>query len=127
MILAWVAAGLATVAALAYCLSLAAAVTVPEWPAEAPLHLRDNRAHDLELTHLTRLVGARDPAAAHAVLVPLVDRLLSTAAVMEGPAGADPRAVLDPSVRRFLDVPPLHSPDQYRRELAAALDRLEAL
>ncbi|MFC5729676.1 MULTISPECIES: hypothetical protein [Nocardioides] len=127
MTLALIAALLATVVVVACVMRLADEVTTATWPGEAPLHLRDNRAHDLELTHLTRLVAARDPAALHAQLVAVVDPLLSTAAVMQGPAGTDPRAVLDPAVRRFLEAPPLGSADRYRRELAAVLTRIEAL
>lgn len=127
MTLPLIAALVATLVSVACVMRLASDVTAATWPGEAPLHLRDNRAHDLELTHLTRLVAARDPAALHAQLVAVVDPLLSTAAVMKGPAGTDPRTVLDPAVRRFLDAPPLGSPDRYRRDLAAALSRIEAL
>lgn len=127
MILLWLLAAVALVAVAIHALVLASDVVAPTWPEDEPLHVRDNRAHDLELNHLVRLVGARDPAALHAQLVGIVDRLLSTSAVVAGPAEVDPRATLPGGVRRFLDAPPLDSPDRYRRELAIALDTLEAL
>lgn len=127
MILAWVCAAVAVGGLLAYAIAIANDVISPTWPEDAPLQVRDNRAHDLELTHLARLVGARDPATVHAQLVGIVDRLLSTTAVLAGPADVDPRSALPAAVRRFLDAPPLDSPDRYRRELATVLDALEAL
>lgn len=127
MIVVWIAAAAAVGAFVLHALALAADVVTPTWPEEEPLHVRDNRAHDLELTHLARLVGARDPAAIHEQLVAMVDRLVGTTAVLAGPADVDPRAALPAAVRRFLDAPPLDSPDRYRRELAAVLDGLEAL
>ncbi len=102
---------------------------VPEvvWPEEEPLHVRDDRAHDLQLTHLARLVAAQDPTALHAEVVRAVDQLLGTTAVLAGPAGIDPRSALPDEVRRFLDRPPLDSPERYRRQLGDVLDRLEEL
>lgn len=117
----------AAIAVTAAALSLAAEVQALAWPDEEPLHLRDNRAHDLELTHLARLLGAADATALHREVVSVVDRLLATTAVLAGPAGIDPRSALPDAVRRFLDQPPLGSPDRYRRDLAAVLDLLEAL
>lgn len=121
-------AAIAATATLAV-LALVLAGQVPEvvWPEEEPLHVRDDRAHDLQLTHLARLVAAQDPAALHAEVVEVVDQLLGTTAVLAGPAGIDPRSALPEEVRRFLDRPPLDSPDRYRRQLAGVLDRLEAL
>lgn len=127
MTLLWLTAAVALVAVAIHALVLASDVVAPTWPEDEPLHIRDNRAHDLELTHLVRLVGARDPAAIHSRLVGIVDRLLSTSAVLAGPVEVDARASLLPAVRRFLDAPPLDSPDRYRRELATVLDTLEAL
>lgn len=114
-----------TVAVVA--LVLAGAVPTLAWPGEEPLHVRDDRAHDLELTHLTRLIGAQDPTALHRQVVRIVDELVGTTAVLAGPAGIDPRAALPEEVRRFVDHPPLDSPDRYRRRLAEVLDRLEQL
>lgn len=110
-------------------LALALAGAVPEvvWPEEEPLHVRDDRAHDLQLTHLARLVAAQDPAALHAELVKVVEQLLGTTAVLAGPAGIDPRSALPDEVRRFLERPPLDSPERYRRQLGVVLDRLEEL
>lgn len=127
MIVAWACAALAVGCLLVYAAAIAKDVVSPAWPEEAPLHVRDNRAHDLELTHLARLVGARDPATVHAQLVGIVDRLLSTTSVLAGPVDVDPRAALPAVVRRFLAAPPLDSPDRYRRELVTVLDALEAL
>lgn len=127
MILAWMCAAIAVGALLVHTLVIAGDVVSPAWPEDEPLHVRDNRAHDLELTHLARLLGNRDPATVHAQLVGIVDRLLGTTAVLTGPADVDPRAALPAAVRRFLDAPPLDSPDRYRRALATALDALEAL
>lgn len=126
-VLALVVALAAGVAVTVATLALAGDVAAPSWPEEEPLHLRDNRAHDLELTHLARLVGAADPAALHREVVSVVDRLLATTSVLAGPAGIDPRSALPDAVRRFVDQPPLGSPDRYRRDLAAVLDQLEAL
>ncbi len=127
MTVAWVCAAVAVGGLLVYAIAIANDVVSPVWPEDEPLHVRDNRAHDLELTHLARLLGARDPATVHAQLVGIVDRLLSTTAVLAGPADVDPRAALPAVVRRFLDAPPLDSPDRYRRDLATTLDALEAL
>ncbi|MCX6401648.1 MAG: hypothetical protein NTX33_17180 [Propionibacteriales bacterium] len=127
MIVVWLAAAAAAGALAVHALALAADVVTPTWPEDEPLHVRDNRAHDLELTHLARLIGARDPSTIHERLVAMVDRLVTTTAVLAGPADVDPRAALPAAVRRFLDAPPLDSPDRYRRELAAVLDDLEAL
>ena len=126
MTLALIAA--ATTATLVV-LALALAGEVPEigWPDEEPLHVRDDRAHDLQLTHLARLVAAQDPTTLHAEVVEVVDQLLGTTAVLAGPAGIDPRSALPEEVRRFLERPPLDSPDRYRRQLADVLDRLEEL
>lgn len=127
MIIVWMAAAAAMGALVIHALALAADVVTPTWPEDEPLHVRDSRAHDLELTHLARLIGARDPATIHEQLVTMVDRLVSTTAVLAGPADVDPRAALPAAVRRFLDAPPLDSPGRYRRELASVLDELEAL
>lgn len=110
-------------------LALVLAGEVPEitWPDEEPLHVRDDRAHDLQLTHLARLVAAQDPTALHTEVVAVVDQLLGTTAVLAGPAGIDPRSALPEDVRRFLERPPLDSPDRYRRQLADVLDQLEEL
>ena len=127
MTLALLAAIGCTGAVLALVLVLAGAVPTLVWPDEEPLHVRDDRAHDLELTHLPRRAGAQDPTALHREVVRIVDELLGTTAVLAGPAGLDPRAALPEEVRRFVDHPPLDSPDRYRRRLADVLDRLERL
>lgn len=122
----WVCAALALAAVVARALRLSAEAAAPQWPEEAPLKVRDDRAHDLQLTHLTRLVGADDPRAAHEVVVGLVDELVRTSYVERGPDD-DPYAALSPAVRRFLADPPLASADRYRRDLDAALSELEQL
>ena len=127
MIIAWVAAVLALIAVAFFANRLSGEVATPDWPEEEPLHVRDDRAHDLELTHLARLIAKSDPATIHAQLVGIVDRLLQTATVLSGPAETDPRAALPDGVRRFLEAPPLTSPDRYRSQLATVLDELEAL
>jgi hypothetical protein len=127
MTLALIAAVAATAALVVLTMVLAGEVPEVVWPDEEPLHVRDDRAHDLQLTHLARLVAAQDPTALHVELVQVVDQLLGTTAVLAGPAGIDPRSALPAEVRRFLEHPPLDSPDRYRRQLAAVLDRLEEL
>ena len=127
MTLALIAAALATATLAVLALVLAGEVPEIVWPAEEPLHVRDDRAHDLQLTHLARLVAAQDPTALHAEVVEVVDHLLGTTAVLAGPAGIDPRSALPGEVRRVLERPPLDSPDRYRRQLADVLDRLEEL
>lgn len=113
------------IAALA--LLLANDVSPASWPEEeTPLHVRDNRSHDLQLTHLARLAAARDPQVLHETVTSLVDRLVATTAVMSGPAGTDPRAVLPADTQHFLAAPP-GAADDYRRALARVLDRIEAL
>ncbi|HWJ09345.1 MAG TPA: hypothetical protein VNS46_08210, partial [Nocardioides sp.] len=99
MTLALIAAAAATAALVVLTMVLAGEVPEVVWPDEEPLHVRDDRAHDLQLTHLARLVAAQDPTALHAELVQVVDELLGTTAVLAGPAGIDPRSALPPDVR----------------------------
>lgn len=127
MTLALIAAVVTTATLVVLALVLAGEVPEIVWPDEEPLHVRDDRAHDLQLTHLARLVAAQDPTALHVEVVEVVDHLLGTTAVLAGPAGIDPRSALPEEVRRFLDRPPLDAPDRYRRQLAEVLDRLEEL
>ena len=47
------------------------------WPEEAPLQLRENRAHDQQINHLERLVAADDPGAAHLVVREVTGHLLA--------------------------------------------------
>lgn len=127
MTLALLAAVVTTATVVVLALALAGAVPEVLWPGEEPLHVRDDRAHDLQLTHLARLAAAQDPSALHAEVVETVDQLVGTTAVLAGPAGIDPRSALPEGVRRFLEQPPIDSPDRYRRQLADVLDHLEAL
>jgi hypothetical protein len=110
------------VAALAVALYVAfvsRTIIAATWPDEAPLHVRENRARDQQIHHLERLVAADDPTAAHLVMREVTGRLLATPVLAE--------ARLDRTTAAFLADPPVGSPDRYRRELAAALKRIEDL
>lgn len=87
------------------------------WPDEVPLQTRDNRARDQQVSHLERLLTANSPTAAHDVVREIAGALLAM------PVRADRKP--DPATVAFLLAPPSRSAERYRRDLAAALDRLE--
>ena len=115
----WIALALAAVAVASYAAYVSQTVVPAVWPEEAPLQVRENRAHDQQINHLERLVAADDPTAAHLVLREVTGQLLAM------PVLADVR--LHPAAAAFVADPPLGSPARYRRELAAALKRIEDL
>lgn len=112
MTLVWIATGGALAGLLWYAGWLAADVTVATWPDEAPLKLREERGRDQRLTQLVRLLAVDHLEEAHRAFRDVAERL------------ADGRPQ-DPRVARFLEAPPLGDPDRYRRELAAAMARIE--
>lgn len=115
----WVAIVFAAAAVAFYAAFVSRSVLAPTWPDEAPLHVRENRAHDQQINHLERLVAADDPTAAHLVVREVTGNLLAM------PVLAEVR--LDPRTAAFIADPPVGSPDRYRRELAHALRRIEEL
>ena len=115
----WIALALAVVAVACYAAFVSQTVVPATWPEEAPLQVRENRAHDQQINHLERLVAADDPTAAHLVLREVTGQLLAM------PVLADVR--LHPSAAAFVADPPIGSPARYRRELVAALKRIEDL
>ncbi len=115
----WVALALAAVAVAGYAAFVSQSVGPATWPEEAPLQLRENRAHDQEINHLERLIAADDPTSAHLVLRDVTGQLLAM------PVLADSR--LHPTAAAFVVDPPIGSPSRYRRELAQALNRIEEL
>lgn len=119
MIAVWVAIGVATAAVALYAAYVSQRVAAVTWPEEAPLQVRENRAHDQQINHIERLVSADDPTAAHAVLREVTGQLLSM------PVLADSR--LDTAAAAFVVGPPAGRPDRYRRNLAEALKRIEQL
>ncbi len=119
MTVVWVAIVLAAAAVAFYTAYVSRTVGSPTWPEDAPLQLRENRAHDQQINHIERLLGADDPTAAHDVLREV------TAQLMAMPVLAETR--IDPAAAAFVVGPPAGSPDRYRRELAEALRRIERL
>ncbi|KAA1418608.1 hypothetical protein F0U44_08905 [Nocardioides humilatus] len=115
----WAAVVLAAVAVSLYAAYVSRTVVSATWPEEAPLHLRENRAHDQQINHLERLLAADDPTAAHAVVREVTAHLLAM------PVLAETR--LDPAAAAFVVDPPLGSAERYRRDLATALRRIEDL
>lgn len=115
----WIALALAAVAVACYAAFVSQTVIPATWPEEAPLQLRENRAHDQEVNHLERLIAADDPTAAHQVLREVTGHLLAM------PVLADVR--LHPTAAAFVVGPPVGSPSRYRRELIEALKRIEEL
>lgn len=115
----WVALALAAAAVAGYAALVSRTVAAARWPGEAPLHTRENRAHDQQINHLERLVAADDPTAAHLVVREVTGQLLSM------PVLAESR--LHPTAAAFVVGPPAGSADRYRRELAQALTRIEEL
>jgi hypothetical protein len=115
----WVALLLAAAAVSFYAAFVSRTVAAATWPEEAPLQVRENRAHDQQINHLERLVSADDPTAAHHVLREVTTQLLAM------PVLADTR--LDPVAAAFVADPPVGSPVRYRRELIDALKRIEDL
>lgn len=115
----WLALAIAALAVAGYAAFVSQVVGSATWPEEAPLQLRENRAHDQEVNHLERLIAADDPTAAHLVLRDVTRQLLAM------PVLADAR--LHPRAAAFLADPPVGTPVRYRRELAEALDRIEEL
>lgn len=115
----WVALVLAAAAVSVYAAYVSRTVVSATWPGEAPLRVRENRAHDQQIHHLERLVAADDPTAAHLVLREVTGQLLSMPVLAE--------AGLDRTTGAFLADPPVGSPERYRRELARALRRIEEL
>lgn len=115
----WIALVLAAAAVSLYAALVSQTVTSASWPDEAPLHVREDRARDQQINHLERLVAADDPTAAHLVLRDVTAQLLAM------PVLADAR--LDPTAAGFVADPPVRAPARYRRELAAALRRIEEL
>lgn len=119
MIAVWLAIVVATAAVAFYVAFVSRTVASATWPDEAPLHVRENRAHDQQINHIERLLAADDPTAAHEVLRDVTARLLAM------PVLAETR--LDPAAAAFVVGPPAGSPDRYRRDLAGALRRIEQL
>lgn len=115
----WIALVLALVAVSVYAALVSQTVVPAAWPEEAPLQVRENRAHDQQINHLERLVAADDPTAAHQVLREVTSDLLAM------PVLADAR--LHPAAAAFVVGPPDGSPARYRRELIEALTRIEEL
>ena len=119
MTVVWVALVLAAAAVALYAAFVSRTVASATWPDEAPLQLRENRAHDQQINHLERLVAADDPTAAHLVLREVTGDLLAM------PVLAEVR--LDPRAAAFVADPPVGNADRYRRELAEALKRIEEM
>ncbi|RHW27951.1 hypothetical protein D0Z08_06610 [Nocardioides immobilis] len=117
MTVVWVALVLTAAAVAFYAAFVSRTVTPTTWPDEAPLQVRENRAHDQQIHHLERLVAADDPTAAHQVVREVTGDLLAM------PVLAEVR--LDPRAAAFVADPPVGNPDRYRRDLAAALKRIE--
>lgn len=115
----WVALALAAVLVTCYAAFVSRTVVGAEWPEEAPLQIRENRARDQQIHHIERLLAADDPTAAHQVVREVTGDLLAM------PVLAESR--LHPAAAAFVADPPVGSPDRYRRELAAALKRIEEL
>jgi len=115
----WIALFLAVTAVALYAAFVSRTVVAARWPEEAPLHARENRAHDQQINHLERLVAADDPTAAHLVVREVTGQLLSMPVLAE--------ARLHPTAAAFVVGPPVGSADRYRRELAQALTRIEEL
>lgn len=115
----WIAIVLASTAVALYAAFVSQTVTSVTWPDEAPLHVRENRAHDQQVNHLERLLAADDPTAAHLVLRDVTAHLLAMPVLAE--------ARLDPAAAGFVVDPPVRSSERYRRELATALRRIEEL
>lgn len=115
----WVALVVAAAAVSAYVAFVSRTVVAASWPDEAPLQVRENRAHDQQINHLERLVAADDPTPAHQVVREVTAHLLAM------PVLADVR--LDPRTAAFVADPPVGSPVRYRRELAEAVQRIEDL
>lgn len=118
MTVVWIALVLAAAAVSVYVAFVSRTVVAARWPEEASLHVRENRAHDQQVNHLERLVGADDPTAAHAVVREVTGQLLAMPVL---------DARLDRATAAFVADPPLGSPTRYRRELADALTRIEEL
>lgn len=115
MIVVWLAVVVGAVAVVVHIAMVANETTAAVWPEESPLRMRENRAHDQQVSHLARLVRADDPHALHEVVVGL-------AAQVRGGVAAP----YDDATARFLTNPPLGSAERYRRELRAVLARMEA-
>lgn len=115
----WIALALAAVAVAGYVAIVSQTVVAATWPEEAPLQLRENRAHDQQINHLERLLAADDPTAAHQVLREVTGDLLAMPVLAE--------ARLHPTAAAFVADPPVGSPARYRRELVEALKRIEDL
>lgn len=118
MIAVWGALAVATAVVALLALGVWGLTGVVVWPEEAPLNVRENRAHDQELGHLARLLAAADPQAAHATVRAVADDLVATSILED--------AHLDASTTSFLAAPPTDA-DTYRRRLADTLDRIEDL
>lgn len=128
MIVLWVGAAIALLSLLRYAGRLAVDVATVSWPEEAPLNLHDNRARDPHLAHLGRLLASDSLGEAHHTVVDVTERLLASGSVtLHIDSTEKARRRLGPSVESFLARPPLGSPQRYRRDLAAALTRIEDL
>lgn len=114
----WVALVLAAAGVSCYVAFVSRTVVAAQWPGEASLHVRENRAHDQQVKHLERLVAADDPTAVHAVVREVTGQLLAMPVL---------DARLDRTTAAFVADPPVGSPARYRRELADALTRIEGL
>lgn len=119
MTVVWGAIVLAAAAVALYAAFVSRTVETATWPEEAPLQLRENRAHDQQINHIERLLFVEDTTAAHQVLREVTAQLLAM------PVLADTR--LDPAAAAFVVGAPTRSPERYRRELAEALRRIEQL
>ncbi|KAA1425606.1 hypothetical protein [Nocardioides antri] len=119
MTVVWAAIVLTVAAVALYTAFVSRTVDSATWPEDAPLQLRENRAHDQQINHIERLLSVEDTTAAHQVLREVTAQLLAM------PVLAETR--LDPAAAAFVVGPPPRSPDRYRRELAEALRRIEQL
>lgn len=115
----WIALALAAVAVACYAAFVSQTVVPATWPEEAPLQVRENRAHDQQVNHLERLVAADDPTAAHLLLREVTGDLLAMPVLAH--------ARLHPAAAAFVLDPPVGSAARYRRELIEALKRIEEL
>lgn len=123
MTLVWIGLALAALMLFNHLSRISSDLVEIRWPDEVPVALHEERARDQHITHLVRLLAADDPTEAHQVVRRLVTRIVAAGDITAGPGALR----LDNATRAFLDHPPLHSPTRYRRELDAALTRIEAL